>query len=488
MPREPRRRIVLALAAAAALAACSTGAPGGATGAPGSPTPTSAAYQKAYSIGLDAYVYGLPLLVTDATYRTMTSVDVPQGAFGPVNRFNDVRTPNTSSSTAVVAPGATSLSSIAWVDLRDEPQVLHVPKVTGHDFVLALVDPYTEDEGDLGTASATPPGDYVLLDPTQRGVAVPAGTHRLPVDYSRIWIIGSTQLHGPSDVAAVDRIQDGYTLTPLSRFGTRWTPPTPTDPRTTVTQHGVPTGLEFFDRLGDQLSLFPPPTADAPTLARFSSVGIGPGMRPSTDVTLSADTVRGLTDAVAAGPAQVRADTQRLVAADAPVHHGYLLGGFGSYGTDYAERAVISQVGLGAFLPQQAIYAMAWSDAAGATLDGSSAYALHLVPPPTREGWSLTLYSDAGALLAVPGGRNALTDSSSLARNADGSVDLVLAPTAPASAAQQANWLPTLAGQGFEVAWRLFAPQPAAVDGILDGSGWQPPAITPAASSPPTSG
>ena len=34
-------------------------------------------------------------------------------------------------------------------------------------------------------------------------------------------------------------------------------------------------------------------------------------------------------------------------------------------------------------------------------------------------------------------------------------------------------------GQGFEVTWRLFAPQPARIDGILDGSGWQPPAICP---------
>ena len=28
--------------------------------------------------------------------------------------------------------------------------------------------------------------------------------------------------------------------------------------------------------------------------------------------------------------------------------------------------------------------------------------------------------------------------------------------------------------------WRLFAPDTGAIAGIVDGSGWQPPAITPA--------
>ncbi len=55
-----------------------------------------------------------------------------------------------------------------------------------------------------------------------------------------------------------------------------------------------------------------------------------------------------------------------------------------------------------------------------------------------------------------------------------------LQPTAPTSSAQAANWVPTPHGQGFEVAWRLFAPDSDAIPGILDGSGWQPPQVTPA--------
>jgi hypothetical protein len=470
-------RTLAPVVALALLSACSSGTPGS------GPSPTSADYQRAYEVGLQAYVYGLPLLTTDATFQTMTSVNVSDGAFGPVNRFNNVRSPNTSGSTAVVAPGATSLSSIAWLDLTTEPQVVHVPKVTGHFFVLAMLDPYTEDLVNLGTASATEPGDYVVIAPQQRGTSIPARAHRIDVDHTRIWVIGSTQLKGEADIPVVNRIQDQYTVTPLSRLGTHWTPPVPSDPDTTVDKHTVPTGVEFFDQLGELLAQFPPPKADAPALRSFADVGIGAGQTPSTDTSLSADTLRGLADAVAAGPQQVKTDVATLYAQDAPAHHGYLLGGFGRYGTDYEQRAVISQIGLGAFVPQQAIYAMSWDDDAAAQLDGSSSYVLHLAgAPPTAEGWSVTVYTMAGALVAGPGGRtSALTSISPLTTNADGSIDLYLQPTAPATDGEATNWIPTPPGQPFEVAWRLFAPAPAAIPRILDGTGWQPPTIATAA-------
>ena len=187
----------------------------------------SAAYQQAYTLGLEAYTYGLPLLTTNATFLTMTSVNVSSGTYGPVNQFNNVRSPNSSGSTAVVAPGATSLSSIAWLDLSGQPQVLHVPRVTGHDFVLALIDPYTENLVNFSNASATAPGDYVIAGPSQNKTPIPSGTHRFNVTYNRIWVIGSTQLKGPSDVSTVNAIQDQYTITPLSAYGTHYAPPRP---------------------------------------------------------------------------------------------------------------------------------------------------------------------------------------------------------------------------------------------------------------------
>ena len=57
------------------------------------------------------------------------SINVSKGGFGPVNQFNNVRKLNNPKSKSVVAPGSNALSSIAWLDLSESPQVLHVPRV-----------------------------------------------------------------------------------------------------------------------------------------------------------------------------------------------------------------------------------------------------------------------------------------------------------------------------------------------------------------------
>ena len=85
-----------------------------------------------------------------------------------------------------------------------------------------------------------------------------------------------------------------------------------------------------------------------------------------------------------------------------------------------------------------------------------------------------------GFLIPNAGNRYQLSTTSALTRNADGSADVCFQATEPSDPAQAANWLPTAAGQGFEGMWRLLAPTPGRIPGILDGSGWQPPAITPA--------
>lgn len=469
------RRAFLATCASAALLLAAA-APAGAS---------QTEYEQAYALGLRAYTYGVPLLETNKTFQTQTSVNVTNAqGDGPVNRINNVRQLNNPKSKTVVAPGANALSSIAWLDLRREPQVLHVPRVRGHQFVLALLDPFTNDLRNLGTVHDTQPGDYVIAGPGQQHVPIPSGTHRITVNYTRIWMIGSTQLKGPSDLTNVHRIQNRYAITPLSHWGQQnWQPPKPAHPRTTVKTFQLPTGLAFFDVLGQQLRRFPPPAADRSLLSQLRTVGIGPGLEPSKEPRLSADTLRGLRAAAAYGPKQVDADAVQLYGSIGALHQGYLLGGFGQYGTDYALRAVIATVGLGAFTSDQTIFAIAVTDRAGAPLQSANAYVLHLrKPPPVNGGWSLTVYTTAGGLVPNALQRYQFDQSSQLTRNADGSIDLYLQNAAPATAAQRANWLPTPAEGGFEVIWRLLAPQPQAIGSILSGSGWQPPAI-PATSS-----
>jgi hypothetical protein len=64
----------------------------------------------------------------------------------------------------------------------------------------------------------------------------------------------------------------------------------------------------------------------------------------------------------------------------------------GVYGNYYLKRAMVSQLGLGANLPEDAIYPINLGDAEGKPLNGSNRYTIHFekggTPPVGRSGRS----------------------------------------------------------------------------------------------------
>lgn len=466
------------VAAVGALVCAALGA-----GAAASAAASEADYDQGYELGLDAYKYGLPLVSTNKTYLNQTSINVANGrGFGPVNRFNPARGLAEAGDTSVVAPNHDTLYTIAWLDLKRQPRVIHVPKIKDRYYVLPLMDPYTEDFRNLGSVNETKPGDYAVVGPDGGHVDLPHGVHRIKSKYNRVWIIGRIYIKGPDDTAAVNRIQDEITITPLRKYGRRgWKPKPPKNPDTTVDAPALPAGLAFFDKLGELLERYPPPAADQPELDKLAAIGVGPGLTPSTDPGLSADTLAGMSAAVADGPAEIQAGVVAEYAAGFAAHNGYLVAPTGRYGTDYELRAILAQIGLGAIIPDEAIYPVAQVDSSFSPLTGANRYTLHVAAgqlPPVNAFWSLTLYGPTGFFVPNPIDRYLINDRTDLHYNPDGSLDLYVQSTEPADPAQAQNWLPSPAGSSFRLIWRLYATKPDQIQGVLDGSGWDPPAVT----------
>src|SRR5882724_1807961 len=215
----------------------------------------AAQYQRALALGVKAYVYGYPLLDTDRVFRSSTSVKVPNGAGGaPVNRFSNIRRLTDPSDRAVVAPNHDTLYSIAWLSLRPQPVVVHMPVVKGRFTVFELLDPYTENFINIGSVGLAP-GDYAVVPPGWHG-RLPNGVRMIRSPYSRVWIIGRTYVKNAADTANVRRIQNRYSLTPLDRWGTNNRLPAPRRPDRTPTAYTVPgtlpgqERLKYFDALG----------------------------------------------------------------------------------------------------------------------------------------------------------------------------------------------------------------------------------------------
>jgi hypothetical protein len=71
----------------------------------------------------------------------------------------------------------------------------------------------------------------------------------------------------------------------------------------------------------------------------------------------------------------------------------------GVYGNYYLKRALVAQFGLGANLPEDAIYPLNLADDTGRPPDGANAYVLHFgkgAVPPVDAFWSITLYDKEG--------------------------------------------------------------------------------------------
>lgn len=456
---------------------------------PGDPA-QAAEYQRALSLGVQAYIYGYPLLDTNRVFETSTSVNVPDGSGGgPVNRFSDFRRFTKPSDRTVVAPNRDTLYSMAWLDLAPEPIVIHVPVVRRRFIVFELVDPFTENFANIGDVGR-PPGNYAIVGPRWHG-RLPRGVREIRSPYLRVWVIGRTYIKNAADTRNVVRIQNEYSLTPLGRWGTTYAQPRPRHVIKTPTQYKIPgtqsgqDPLAFFDALGQQLKQFPPPAADRPLLRELASVGIGAGMRPSADPHLDAAARAGLRASVAAGAKQVTTDLDTLFLTTAPKHNGWLVARTGSYGTDYAGRAVTAKVGLGAPVSTLAIYPFTITDSTLHPLTGSSRYVAHFassdLPFPVRAFWSLTMYDSHGFLVPNKAHVYLVNNRSHLHYDSDGSLDIYIQPTAPHDRSQRRNWLPSPAGKPFRLIMRLYEPRNVAA--ILSGSSWQPPTVLPCLAS-----
>ncbi|MEA2306052.1 MAG: hypothetical protein QOH43_3332 [Solirubrobacteraceae bacterium] len=440
-------------------------------------TATAVSAEEAHAIGVEAYVYLYPLVVMELTRRQMTNLPPGQKpGFGPMNAFTHVREFPPADFKAVVRPNFDTLYSVAWLDLSTEPLIVSVPDTGGRYYLLPLYDMWTDAFAVPGKrTSGTGAASYALIPPGWTGV-LPAGIEAIESPTSGVWIVGRTQTNGPGDYDAVHEVQDGMSITPLSRWGQAPAPPeVAVDPAVDMEtpppqQVDAMSAVDFFDLASALMKPHPPHLTDWSVLARMRRIGLRPGEGFSAE-RLDPDVAAALKD--------VPAEAQRLMRDKLPtlarVVDGWQMNTdtMGVYGDYYLKRAVVTMAGLGANPTEDAVYPLSMADAGGQPLDGDHAYVLHFEHdelPPVDAFWSVTMYDAEGYQAANAINRFAIGDRDDLRFDADGSLDLLLQHEHP-GADKESNWLPAPRGP-LGVTMRLYAPRPE----VLDGR-WAPPAI-----------
>ncbi|WP_424361473.1 DUF1254 domain-containing protein [Methylocystis parvus] len=435
--------------------------------------------QEALKAGVEAVVYGLPLVIMDVTKDKTTNVAKPEGFAAPVNQFVNVRAFPDASFKDVVRANVDTLYSSAFLDLSAEPIVLSVPDTHGRYYLMPMLDAWTNVFASPGKrTTGTKAGHFVITGPGWTG-KLPKGLTEYKSPTNMAWIIGRTQTNGPQDYPAVHKIQDGFKVTPLSAFGKPYTPPEgKVDPsfdmKTPPIEQVQKMSAEvFFNRMATLLKSNPPPASEAPLLEKLKAIGVVPGEKFE---------LSKLEPAVAKGLEQsVSVAFEKLLAASketgAPVN-GWRVPPMilGNYGSDYGARAVVALIGLGANLPQDAVYPSAFVDGDGKALNGANKYVIHFdkgATPPVNAFWSVTMYNPESFFVANPLNRYAISSWMPLKKNKDGSLDLYVQHDSPGKD-KEVNWLPA-SDKDFNMTLRMYWPTEKAPS-IIDGS-WKPPAV-----------
>jgi hypothetical protein len=253
----------------------------------------------AFALGVEAYIWSYPLMMSGATAEVATATDKPlPNGRAPFNTFGHAGRLMTATDKDVVSPNADTVYSSAFVDLKQGAALISVPGTGDRYYSFMLEDAYTNVFGYIGSrATGSSAGKYLLVGPGWKG-ETPAGAKVIQAPTPLVWIIVRTLVDGPQDMPNVAAIQKQYQLTIVPPA----TDPTPIKQRWNLTLQPKLVPVQQVDTLdwktyfywaGQLMKDNPPPAADSALVTQFESIGLS--AKSGFDVTkLSPAKQRGL--------------------------------------------------------------------------------------------------------------------------------------------------------------------------------------------------
>ncbi len=434
-------------------------------------TSADAKAKQAYALGVQAYIWGYPMVVMQKSRDAMTKGgDVPVTPeqfkktgklFAPVNQVASAWGMLGPKFSAVESGNSDTQYSVTWFDSSKEPYVLHIPDAKGRYYTYQFIDAFTNNFHYASTRTmGSQDQNYALVAPGWKG-KLPEGVIRVDTPTPTGFIIGRWFVKNEKDVAAVNAILKQVTMMPLNSYGKKYTPP-----KVKVVPAKKYTGdLAFFEQLGETLVLNGAPASDAGLLGLLKNIGltVNHGFDPSG---LSDGEKKALAQAVTEGNAMLAAKSASM-GKDvngwqlSPVLDEY-------FGNDYLFRAAIGFQAMFVNTPIEAYYPGVFKDTSGKTLDGSTGkYTMIFAKgktPPVGAFWSTTMYDAKKRLMTENSiNRYKIGSADKLKANTDGSITIYIQNASP-SKDKESNWLPA-PKEPFYMLFRMYQPDIEVLNG-----------------------
>ena len=179
-----------------------------------------------YSVGVQNYVFGLPLVIFERERKLRLDPVALEKAkvfapAAPINQIGHMKTLATADDVMPYTPNNDTVYSGAVLELVDEPMILTAPDILDRYWSVEVADCYTNNLFYIGTrATGGKGGNHAFVGPNWEG-AMPKGVveHRLP-NNSVMFAVRIGVLAGdPADLKAVNALQERFSVTSLSGWG-----------------------------------------------------------------------------------------------------------------------------------------------------------------------------------------------------------------------------------------------------------------------------
>ncbi|CAI8871980.1 DUF1254 domain-containing protein [Brevibacillus sp. IT-7CA2] len=411
--------------------------------------PSSYRSNLAYSVGVDAYIYGYTLVEMARTMQTYTQKT-------PLNTFHHDKFLADASFRDFVKPNNDTLYSSAWLDLSKGPQVLSYPKIDRY-FTLQIMDAYTNSFEYIGGSNLDEyqGGKVLIVGPDWKG-NLPSDVEVIRAPTNMVWILGRTFVNGEKDLPHVYKIQVEFTLASLD-VGQE---PSFIDfPKIEASDFHDPS--KFYPLLAILMKQNPPPQKDQAFLSKLELIGLDyqEGTFRAGD---NPEMIEGLTKAVKDAREIIKKSVSIL---QKPNNGNWRVNNerVGIYDTFYLNRAMTAMHGLAANTAEEAVYASTRIGEDGNPLVGNKKYVIHFEKeqvPATKSFWSLSIYNAENFFIENPIDRYSIgSRTEGLVYNEDGSLDIYIQSTAPTG--HESNWLPSPSSSeslNFGLILRIYTP------------------------------
>ncbi len=444
------KQVFVIIGAALLFASCSnnqnTAINSGDSTATSSPVPSDQDIIDAWT-----YLYGRYLVIQQENY----DINIEKVGYNKI-KYNPL------GSAQFVNPNLDVAYLEAWIAVDSSHAViLNVPKVTGRYYTAEILDGWGEVITNINERNYAqhPYGKFALV---LKGTSpqIPADAVKIELPSSKAKMLARVELKGTPAVAV--KLQHQFTFTVPTGIKTDSPLAIP------AFTPAKPIGGEIFDNVDAVLASYP-------------------------DVMPKASSMQALAGAIAAYRKTGDAAKQHIDSVAATKAIPAFLAGAKGFGTqkggwsvsyvagnfkdDMMARDIINYGGLWANEIKEALYFVGLTDSSKEPLNGSNTYEIRFPKDALPDAmvdafWSVSLYSVPDyRVVPNPLKRYNVNNVGGLKKNDDGSMSIWLSPVMPKDI-PQTNWLPTPAGKGFALTFRMYVPKKE----VQEGS-WFPTAI-----------